>query len=779
MKLSFFEDASRQITFADEAAQIFLASDFAEINRTKFNWSFQARQEVDKRFAGRDGVSTLDSFLSPDAGLKLTREVWRDFSLGRCAVRYLFENLSGQDFLLENIRVLDVKKMTLSGADPALWRAFLDRAEPMDGMPSAIRLGTFDDTAAGAVSGSVWVKPDFDLVRNAPTHTFPFENFGLFDGGTDESGKLVVGFVELAHHFADMEIAMDEDGKHFCRLTADAVFDCVVPPNGERATQFLAVFSETTHNRALDAYTDWLGRASGVPAMPSGRAPAVGCTWHFYGGAVTEAIVQENIEAKKTRSIPLDVYMIDDYWEPFYGDWNAIPSVFPHGMREIADRIREAGMRPGIWTAPFAVKPVSETAKRHPEMFFRDANGELVHFFGDFMIDPTAPGALRWIEDLYRRLHDDYGFTYFKLDKVDFPHPQWRSQKPVCHDRSVTLVEAYRMLLAKIRETVGKDSYICICGGHYGASIGLGDTQRSSGDTYGSWISGKAENAVPQQEYRLKQTLGRLHYRRIWMTNADGMELRRRTEPFLPNDFGLSRGLMTDDEARLMTVVHYLNGGIVMCGEGLPDIDDERLALYRHVIPSIDTLSRPLDLFHPWMPTQFATRIRPRCPELTPWNTISIVNYTGEKMTASVLLDGDAVEGLTGRDFLLFELVTGTFLGWNHAGGRAEITDIPPHAGRILKIIPADPQSGEVYLLGTDLHNSCGGVEIASWRSDAPGTAAGTIETPWTRYSVKITAFCGGKCCNTVVPPGEKNFYLDCRTTQTQETAKLRDGKTF
>jgi len=747
------KNASRKLNFT--AKQIGLSSAFPAVNAEKRSWRFAARTEVDQRIAGMPGVSVRDTFHSPD-GLRLTREVWRGADQRCVMLRCVLRNDSGKDLKLESIRVLDCASLNIASAPAKNLRAFLDQASPMDGMPSAVRLGELDDSYAMAVSGAVWDMADMEKAREADPCGIAFSNFMIADAG-DKTPVLCAGFVEFDRHYNDMNIGTDPSRTKFDHLTADAVFNCILPAGTERATSYFLLTSANTFNEAQNLYDDIAGSLANVEVMPSKQPPAIGCTWHFYGGNICEKTVLNELKAIKKRCVPLDVYLIDDFWEPFYGDWNAIPELFPHGMGYIADKISEAGMIPGIWTGPFAVKEKSETAKTH-DFFFKNEAGENVLFFGDYMIDPTAPGALEWITELYSRLHKDYGFCYFKLDKLDFCHSKWRGVKPVCHDRSVTLVEAYRRMIAAIRNAVGPDSFICICGGHYGASIGLGDTQRSSGDTYGRWnfdINGKP---LPIEEIRFKQTAARLHWRRIWYTNADGMEIRRRPEAQnAKKDFGLSVGLMTDDEAVLSSVKHYFTGGILMCGESLADISDDRLALYRHVIPSVNARTIVADPFHPWAPTQFVTQIRYPNIGLGEWNTVSITNITADAVEPVLKLNGDVLAGLNGKNFLLFELITGTFLGSASRGKAVKLPSQPAHSGRIVKVIPADGiKPDDIVLLGTDLHYS-GGLEIFYWNQEK-NAVDGVLKTPWTQYPVTLTVLRGDTVRRFTLKPGTLDF---------------------
>lgn len=691
-----------------------------------------------QRLAGMDGETVRETFSCGE--FDVTREIWCRADAGACALRYLVRNARHTPFVLSSVKVVDAAGDAVGLADAPVshWRAFLDSARAMGGFPSAVRLGVLDETYQTAAFGLYWGYEEHEKLRASAPTALAFDNYCVMDGGDDAMPKLLAGFIELGHHYADMRVATDASRTVLAEFSATATFDCELAPNETRATGWFLVAETATHNEAQSFYANAVARLANVDEAPSARPPAVGCTWHYYGGFISEKTVLDNAEAAVRRNIPLDYYLVDDFWEPFYGDWEPVPELFPNGMRFVADNIRAAGMKPGIWTSPFAVKPRSKTAALHDDILFRDANGEKITFYGDYMIDPTAPGALAWVGDLYRRLHQDWGFEYFKLDKVDFPSYEFRKAKPVCRNRSVTLVEAYRMMLCAVREAVGPASYICVCGGHYGASIGLCDTQRSSCDTYGRWRSNDNGHPVKNMELRLKQTLGRLPWRRIWHTNPDGLEIRRQEKSLDKRDFGLSVGLLTDDEATLATVAAYVAGGIVMCGESLVNLDDERLAMYRRVVPSLGAASSAIDLYREWMPSQYATHVVPACRDLASWNTVSVLNVADAPADFTVTLSGEAVRDLGGEYFAVFENVEQRFFGIYGQGGEIELEAVPAHAARVLRIMPV-PAAGEVALLSTDLHFSGGGVEIAEWKPYGGGIR-GRLSTPWRQYPVRVWA---------------------------------------
>ena len=80
--------------------------------------------------------------------------------------------------------------------------------------------------------------------------------------------------------------------------------------------------------------------------------PSVFCTWYYYGLTVSYEDVITNLNRMKQLKLPFDVFHIDEGWEKTFGEWEPNEK-FPVPMKEVAEQIKEAGYRPGIWTSPF------------------------------------------------------------------------------------------------------------------------------------------------------------------------------------------------------------------------------------------------------------------------------------------------------------------------------------------------------------------------------------------------------------------------------------------
>ncbi|MDX3641779.1 glycoside hydrolase family 36 protein [Streptomyces sp. MB09-02B] len=102
-------------------------------------------------------------------------------------------------------------------------------------------------------------------------------------------------------------------------------------------------------------------------------------------------------------------------WWDAVGEWEESPSRFPGGLREVLDRIREAGMVPGLWLEPEVVGVRSPVAALPDEAFFRRDGVRLVEW-GRHQLDLRHPAARAHLDTVVDRLVRDYGVGYLKLD---------------------------------------------------------------------------------------------------------------------------------------------------------------------------------------------------------------------------------------------------------------------------------------------------------------------------------------------------------------------------
>jgi alpha-galactosidase len=107
---------------------------------------------------------------------------------------------------------------------------------------------------------------------------------------------------------------------------------------------------------------------------------------------------------------------IDQGWWDTVGAWRPSQTRFPGGITAVLDRIRAAGMVPGLWLEPEVVGVNSDVARQLPaEAFFQRA-GHLVVEHGRYHLDLRHPAAVKHLDQVVDFLVGDLGVGYLKLD---------------------------------------------------------------------------------------------------------------------------------------------------------------------------------------------------------------------------------------------------------------------------------------------------------------------------------------------------------------------------
>jgi hypothetical protein len=528
--------------------------------------------------------------------------------------------------------------------------------------------------------------------------------------------SLLIGYLGGMKQLVRCEISNGAASRGLHSLKFHCLMDRVLlQPGDTRESEWLRLDSGDNPFQEIEDYVRIKSRYLGATATP--YPPSVFCTWYFYGEMVTEQDVIADLEGLREHHIEADVFQIDEGWERRWGDWEANHR-FPSGMKAASRRIAEAGYRPGIWTCPFLAEPRSDLAFHRESWLLRRENGEPVRFrmnnMDNLVLDITRPDVLSWIEHLYGKLTEKWGYTYHK---IDFTRAAVLDERAIYHDRTVTRAEAYRRAIESIRRGVGPHSYMLICGGLYSPSAGLVQAQRTSSDVVGMWnssISRRREVSCPRT---IKQNVLRYWMNSFWHNDADALMLHRNDKKVRGQH--LSLGLFTDDEALLMTLNQYFAGGLVCFTLPGKYVDEDRVALLRHIVPSIGKAAVPRDLFcgrH--TPTIFDVEVRCSASELGTWHTVSVVNWSDAVIVPSVRFDENLVGTFarTHKHYCVSEFFSQTIQEYVRCGDSLPVEEIRPHSALHYRVAPQF--SDRPQLLYTNGHFSMGATEVRSWIFD-------------------------------------------------------------
>jgi alpha-galactosidase len=104
-------------------------------------------------------------------------------------------------------------------------------------------------------------------------------------------------------------------------------------------------------------------------------------------------------------------------WWDSVGQWEPSTTRFPEGgLGALVDRIRDRGMRPGLWLEPEVVGVRSPVARTLPEAAFFQRHGHRVAEWGRYQLDLRHPAAREHLDAVVDRLVGTFRLAYLKLD---------------------------------------------------------------------------------------------------------------------------------------------------------------------------------------------------------------------------------------------------------------------------------------------------------------------------------------------------------------------------
>jgi alpha-galactosidase len=104
-----------------------------------------------------------------------------------------------------------------------------------------------------------------------------------------------------------------------------------------------------------------------------------------------------------------------DWWEDV-GLWEPSTRRFPSGFRALLDKIRERGLKPGLWLEPEVVGKRSPLAEQLPENAFFRYRGSKAEERLRYSLDYSQPVVREHMNSIVDRLIREYNVHYFKFD---------------------------------------------------------------------------------------------------------------------------------------------------------------------------------------------------------------------------------------------------------------------------------------------------------------------------------------------------------------------------
>ena len=467
--------------------------------------------------------------------------------------------------------------------------------------PADVRLVA--ETEIGAAAGWAWLHGRYmqmdALVRNFGTPADTTYD-GRFAKDLGEDGRryvsrevvaltlpakasptLLAGSLEMSRSFLDIEIDLDEDEEYLEQIALVFDLDGVeIAPGATYECPPVLLIDGRDSLAMIDRYAGEV--AAEMHARVPDHVPTGWCSWYYFYNRVSEADVLSNLEAMQRDKHPAEYVQIDDGYQSHTGDWLVPNAKFPSGMASLAERIRGAGYRPGLWLAPLLLNEESATLRDHPEFALKTTAGETL-FVETWLgrcavLDCTHPGAEAWLREVVRTVVRDWRYEYLKLDALAFAAVP--GSKVRYHAPGTTAAMNLRRGLEIIREAAGDETFILGCTCHFGPAVGLVDAMRVGPDVKETWFDG----TNPSAKHAMRITLQRnWMHNRWWANDPDCLIVR-------DSDTALDAR-----ETRFLAAAIVLSGGMMVASDDLAKLSTTRRDMALALFPPPGVAAEPYD----------------------------------------------------------------------------------------------------------------------------------------------------------------------------------------
>lgn len=433
-------------------------------------------------------------------------------------------------------------------------------------------------------------------------------------------------------------------------------------------------------------------------------------SWTAFYTKITEGSAYTNALwlAQHLQSAGYDYFHFDLGYGFSRGEYTTPnPEQFPHGMPALLERISRLGLKPGVWTAPFEIAARSPVYQHHKDWLVHNAHGEPIQITtaeenpGEpiYVLDTTHPEAQEFLRNTYRTLSGQWHVKYIKLDFMDNTAIEGYYFRP-----NTTALEAQRIGLTIIRESVGNDVLLDKDGSPMLNPVGLVDDGRVSQDTGHSFD--RSKEAAPGIAARYYM------HRNFFINDPDAFTVSRQ----LLEERTIHAPL-TQNEAEVSIALSAVSGGLFEIGDDLPTLgmDEGRVSLVTNAdlrrIAKLGRASLPLDLlsYRPEdrQPSVFLLRASARQSVLT------VFNWTDRPTTHRLAFSDVGL--VNDKPYELTNVLTPD-LSVSSAANTLDV-QLPAHSVRMIKIfdpaIPAKGPSADVHApdqakVGEEIAMKCG-----------------------------------------------------------------------
>ncbi len=521
-------------------------------------------------------------------------------------------------------------------------------------------------------------------------------------------------------------------------------------------------------------------------ARVSSEIPIGWWSWTAYYAAINEGETLANADwlTQHLKSLGYNYFQIDEGYQYARGEYVTTNATqFPDGMRFVAHHILSDGLTVGLWTAPFEVSSRAWVYEHHKDWLVHNADGHPIPLEDLwrqgvdtlYALDTTHPGAQEYLRQTYKMLVREWGVRFIKMDFMDTTAIEGYYYRP-----STTALEAQRIGLQIIRDTVGDDVILDKDGSPMLNPVGIVDTGRVSADTGHTFL--RSKTAAPGIAARFYMNGN------FFINDPDAFNV---TDTYLVEHSGehSSHSLAT---AQTSIALSAVAGGMFEIGDDLLVLQSEkdRLALVENRdllnMAKAGRPSTPVDLmtYEPedGQPSIFLLRQSPRQTILT------VFNWTDGPRSHSLNL-GDL--GLPVSSTMVATAVLGSNAAFALEGGTIRLENQPAQSAMVIKLVDtAVPKSAPSVTARVPTQSKAG--ETTAFSAQAATDSVAALGYHWDFGDGTISdgpkvSHCYTRAADFIVrltvdgpddAPYEKSFSIGV-TGELKPTPELRANRRF
>jgi len=370
-----------------------------------------------------------------------------------------------------------------------------------------------------------------------------------------------------------------------------------VAPDGELASERVFFSLSKDYHRQLENYGNLIRE---LHHARTAAPPSMGWwswTAYYYGLSEGTALTNAQWLAQHLRSLGFNYFHIDEGYQYARGEYTTPDAtLFPRGMATLEGQVRQLGLTPGLWTAPFEVSERASIFTEHKDWLVHNSRAAPIHLGWAnnhhdrlYALDTTNPGAQEYLRSTYRTLVKEWGIRYIKLDFMDDS-----AVEGVRYIPNTTAMEAQRIGLKIIRQAVGDAVLLDKDGSAMLNPVGYVDYGRIAQDTGHTFTATKEAAPAVAARYYMN--------RNFFVNDPDAFTVSTQTVTDHPWNGGTVP--LTFEEAKVSIAVSAVSGGLFEIGDDLPTLGSnaERLALVRNRellrMIKLGRASTPVDLMN-------------------------------------------------------------------------------------------------------------------------------------------------------------------------------------